>query len=324
MNEVPLSVLFLKLIPLKATSSVWGFVMDLGVPVSLRSVVYSWYAKVTGANLDEVELPLTSYQNMNAFFTRKLKSNVHSVDKSATLVSPSDGKILGFGSYSVPGNFDEEIIINHVKGFKFPLSQFIGESTRNYTEGSMNDVADLFSVISTNKAAPGDSLLSSTAKTLFYCTIYLAPSDYHRFHSPADWSLSSMRRISGELLPVFPKILNKIPMLYALNERVPLIGNWDYGHFTMTLVGSTNVGSIKIHGDEDALWRSKLVRPWTTNVEFFPHKPLQLEKGQEVGYFAMGSTIVLVFEAPERFQFCINEGQYIRMGQKLGNIGHCQ
>ena len=317
MNEVPLSVLFLKLIPLKTTSLFWGSIMDIEIPVPLRSVLYSCYAKVTGANLDEVEEPLVAYKTMNAFFTRKLKDNIHSVDKDAMLVSPSDGRVLGFGAYSVSENFAKNIIINHVKGFKFSLHQLLGEPIDEPSDTIGDPAIELV------EKRPKRSFASQTSKKLFYCTIYLAPSDYHRFHSPVNWNVSGMRRISGELFPVFPKLLKKIPLLYVLNERVPLLGTWDYGQFSMTLVGSTNVGSIKIHDDQDALWRSPIIKPWTTNVELVPDTPLKWKKGEEIGYFKMGSTIVLVFEAPHEFQFCIKEGQYIRMGQKLGHIDHC-
>lgn len=309
LDEVPFSVLFFKLIPLKAASWIWGSIMNVNIPSYFRPFVYSFYSKVTGANIDEVDGPLLSYSSMNEFFIRKLKRGVHSIDPSATLVSPSDGKVLGFGSYSFVEEDLDNILINHVKGFKFPLTQFLGEY--EYKENG-----------SKSKDKPQFSFIKPSPKKLYYCSIYLAPSDYHRFHSPTNWTISCMRRISGEQLPVFPALLRKIPLLYVLNERVPLLGTWNYGRFSMTLVGSTNVGSIKIYGDTNShLSKSSLVKPWIANVEVVNEKnPLIVNKGDDIGYFKMGSTIVLVFEAPENFEFSVKEGDPIRMGQKLGQL----
>jgi phosphatidylserine decarboxylase len=77
-----------------------------------------------------------------------------------------------------------------------------------------------------------------------FCTIYLAPGDYHGFHSPVTWSVERRRHFPGLLLPVSPAVVGLLRGLFAENERVVLFGKWRHGLFTYTAVGATNVGSM--------------------------------------------------------------------------------
>ncbi|KAF2714933.1 phosphatidylserine decarboxylase, partial [Pleomassaria siparia CBS 279.74] len=86
-----------------------------------------------------------------------------------------------------------------------------------------------------------------TPSALYYCVIYLAPGDYHRFHSPVSWVVESRRHFAGELYSVSPYLQRTLPGLFTLNERVVLLGRWKWGFFSYTPVGATNVGSIKIN-----------------------------------------------------------------------------
>jgi phosphatidylserine decarboxylase len=85
---------------------------------------------------------------------------------------------------------------------------------------------------------------------LFFAVIYLAPGDYHRFHSPAAWVVQKRRHFAGELFSVSPYMAKRLANLFVLNERVALLGRWRHGFFGMVPVGATNVGSIKINFDE--------------------------------------------------------------------------
>ena len=85
---------------------------------------------------------------------------------------------------------------------------------------------------------------------LFYCVIYLAPGDYHRFHSPADWMVTLRRHFSGELFSVSPYMVSLLSNLFVLNERVVLLGEWKHGLMAMVPVGATNVGTIRVNFDE--------------------------------------------------------------------------
>ncbi|OJJ63824.1 hypothetical protein ASPSYDRAFT_38484 [Aspergillus sydowii CBS 593.65] len=193
---------------------------------------------------------------------------------------------------------------------------------------------------------------------LYYVVIYLAPGDYHRFHSPVPWVVESRRHFAGELFSVSPYLQRHLPGLFTLNERVVLLGRWRWGFFSYTPVGATNVGSIKINFDSE-LRTNSLLTDTAADVaaaeaakrgEQYPgfaeatylhaSRTLgghSLQRGEEMGGFQLGSSIVLVFEAPmgtrksfdagwkegQRdggLNWSIEKGQRIQMGQKLGYV----
>ncbi|XP_065213877.1 phosphatidylserine decarboxylase proenzyme, mitochondrial isoform X2 [Planococcus citri] len=158
-------------------------------------------------------------------------------------------------------------------------------------------------------------LLHNEDNELYQFVVYLAPGDYHRFHSPADLKIKFRRHFQGELLSVHPKIAQLIPELFSLNERAVYVGEWKHGFFSMVAVGATNVGSIKVHSDKDLLTNT---RRWKHGPRF-KDKELDVEwkKGEEVGEFRLGSTIVLLFEAPKNFHFDVKPDQKIRVGEPV-------
>lgn len=162
---------------------------------------------------------------------------------------------------------------------------------------------------------------------LFFSVIYLAPGDYHRFHSPTAWVVEKRRHFIGELFSVSPYIAKRLHNLFVLNERVALLGRWKYGFFSMVPVGATNVGSIKINFDTDLRTneRGRLPPAGTySQAVYSAASPVlngqPLRPAQEMGGFRLGSTIVLVFEAPKNFQFSVHAGQKVKVGEKLGDL----
>ncbi|CEO59127.1 Putative Phosphatidylserine decarboxylase [Penicillium brasilianum] len=194
---------------------------------------------------------------------------------------------------------------------------------------------------------------------LFYVVIYLAPGDYHRFHSPTEWVVESRRHFAGELYSVSPYLQRTLPGLFTLNERVALLGRWRWGFFSYIPVGATNVGSIKINFDSELRTNSLLTdtaadlaaaraaERGETDPGFveatYAHASRTLgghplRRGEEMGGFQLGSTVVLVFEAPlggrksfdagwpdkerpDGWNWAIEKGQRIKMGEKLGFVG---
>lgn len=202
---------------------------------------------------------------------------------------------------------------------------------------------------------------SSTQNKLFYVVVYLAPGDYHRFHSPVSWVCSIRRHFAGELYSVSPYVQRTLPGLFTLNERVVLLGRWKHGFFSYTSVGATNVGSIVINFDKELRTNSL-----TTDTEADRQAALAAEKGEpysgfseatydraskllgghalrrgeEMGGFRLGSSIVLVFEAPAGevvtkknndgsseeeevvggFRWAVERGQKVKVGQALGYV----
>ncbi|KAK5166660.1 phosphatidylserine decarboxylase 1 [Saxophila tyrrhenica] len=196
---------------------------------------------------------------------------------------------------------------------------------------------------------------------LYYCVVYLAPGDYHRFHSPVSWVVESRRHFAGELFSVSPYLQRTLPGLFTLNERVVLLGRWKYGFFSYTPVGATNVGSIVVNFDRELRTNSLLTdtladraaeeaqrkgEPYAGYAEatYASSSPVlgghALKKGEEMGGFQLGSTIVMVFEAPkgvrpsfdegvtvdeqgevERkggWRWNVRKGQLVKVGEKLG------
>lgn len=162
---------------------------------------------------------------------------------------------------------------------------------------------------------------------LFFTVIYLAPGDYHRFHSPSAWIVEKRRHFIGELFSVSPYMAKRIANLFVLNERVALLGRWKYGFFSMVPVGATNVGSILLKFDRDLRTnvRGRTPPPGTFTEAVYSNaskilRGQPLRPGEEMGGFCLGSTIVLIFEAPKEFVFDVRAGQKVKVGQRLGNV----
>jgi len=162
---------------------------------------------------------------------------------------------------------------------------------------------------------------------LFFAVIYLAPGDYHRFHSPTAWVVEKRRHFVGELFSVSPWMAKRLENLFVLNERVALLGRWKHGFFGMVPVGATNVGSIVVNFDQ-ALRTNVRGRPpppgTYTEAVYSSASPIlrgqPLAAAEEMGGFRLGSTVVLVFEAPSDFEFDITAGQKVKVGQRMGDV----
>ena len=179
------------------------------------------------------------------------------------------------------------------------------------------------------------TLHSDAPTKLFFCVIYLAPGDYHHFHSPVSWVVHLRRHFAGELFSVSPFLQRTLPNLFTLNERVALLGRWKHGLFTMTPVGATNVGSIVVNFDKDLRTNNISSRPlkeggcseasYSNASKILQGVPVR--KGSDMGGFKLGSTIVLVFEAPgskegeaKGFQWACKRGGKVKVGESLGFV----
>lgn len=345
----------LSALPLKAMSRLFGSFNEMEIPQSLRKPLLHVYAWTFGCNLGEMKDPdLSHYPNLATFFYRQLKEDARPVDTSpdSIVVSPSDGKVLHFGVV-------EQREIEQVKGLTYDLDAFFGradEPTANTTGGisdaTMKDATkshshnvaadDEFAVVNGIPYSLGSMIGSKDAlqpasqslgrqlrdyERLYFCVIYLAPGDYHRFHSPANWIAESRRHFAGELYSVSPYIARTIQNLFVLNERVALLGRWKHGFMSMTAVGATNVGSVVVNFDKELRTNLREVKLNPGEFSQLNYKTLNsrlsgvpLWKGQEVGGFRLGSTVVLVFSAPRSFQFNIGTGEAVKMGQALGSL----
>ncbi|XP_011498976.1 PREDICTED: phosphatidylserine decarboxylase proenzyme [Ceratosolen solmsi marchali] len=305
-NKGPIEGLMVEcycLLPLRITSRVWGGFASLELPVSLRSTIYSFYAKLFKANLDEVDVSLTEFPSLSDFFVRPLKPNARIIAQNTSMVSPSDGKILHFGPVT-------SCKVEQVKGMTYNLQHFLGEP--NWPQVDNNSM-ELKTSVDDDYVS---SLLKNPENILYQLTIYLAPGDYHRFHSAVDWTIKLRRHFQGKLLSVNPRVASWLPDLFSLNERVVYIGEWAGGFMAYTAVGATNVGSIRVYKDKE-LVTNTYKWPDGKSSKDARFRNLEVKKGELFGEFRMGSTIVLLFEAPREFNFSAELGQKIKVGQSL-------
>ncbi|KAM7004551.1 LOW QUALITY PROTEIN: phosphatidylserine decarboxylase proenzyme, mitochondrial [Passerculus sandwichensis] len=298
-----------KSVPTRLLSRAWGRLNQVELPTWLRKPVYSLYIWTFGVNMKEAAVEdLHHYRNLSEFFRRKLKPQARPVCCVHSVISPSDGKILNFGQV-------KNCEVEQVKGVTYSLESFLGP--RISTEE-----------MHFSQAPPGNSfqkqLVTKEGNELYHCVIYLAPGDYHCFHSPTDWTVSHRRHFPGSLMSVNPGVARWIKELFCHNERVVLTGDWKHGFFSLTAVGATNVGSIRIYFDQDLHTNSPSYSKGSYNDFSFisnnNKEGIPMRKGEHLGEFNLGSTIVLIFEAPKDFRFNLKAGQKIRFGEALGSL----
>nr|AKM76647.1 mitochondrial phosphatidylserine decarboxylase [Geranium maderense] len=334
---------FLRLLPLRPISRLWGSLTSVELPLWLRPHVYRAWARAFHSNLEEAAFPLEEYASLQEFFVRTLKEGSRPIDQDPQcLVSPVDGTILRFGELK-----GVRPMIDQVKGFSYSVSALLGASPflPRITEGNVHEDSseEKNTVTETSRktrwrislATPQvrDPVSVSPMTGIFYCVIYLKPGDYHRVHSPADWSVLARRHFSGHLLPLNERATRTIRNLYVENERVVLEGIWQGGLMAMAAIGATNVGSIKLSIEPELrtnLPVRKLLNSQQPEERVYEPEGvgIMLKKGNEVAAFNMGSTVVLVFQArtsnekdssPE-FNFCVKRGDRIRVGEALGRL----
>uniref|UniRef100_A0A5F9CDE3 Phosphatidylserine decarboxylase n=1 Tax=Oryctolagus cuniculus TaxID=9986 RepID=A0A5F9CDE3_RABIT len=177
-----------KSVPTRLLSRAWGRLNQVELPHWLRRPVYSLYIWTFGVNMKEAAVEdLHHYRNLSEFFRRKLKPQARPVCGLHSVISPSDGKILNFGQV-------KNCEVEQVKGVTYSLESFLGPRT-----GTDDPPFPTASSCESFK----QQLVTRAGNELYHCVIYLAPGDYHCFHSPTDWTVSHRRH--------FPEPAHKQP-----------------------------------------------------------------------------------------------------------------
>ena len=244
--------------------------------------IIDWFVRRYGVNMGEAANPdLTSYPTFNDFFTRPLKQGARPLAR-ADLICPVDGAISQFG----PMQKDQ---IFQAKGHHYSSTALVG----------------------------GDAELAARFDDGSFATLYLSPKDYHRIHMPCDGRLSRMIYVPGDLFSVNPTAARGVPGLFARNERVVCVFESNRGPFVLVLVGATIVGSMAIvwHGVVNAERNGK-IREWR-----YEDKPVGLKKGQEMGRFLLGSTVVMLFpKGPLKFNPAWLPEGAIKLGEAMASL----
>ncbi len=236
-------------------------------------------------NMDEALDPdIASYRSFNDFFTRALKPGARPL-AAADLVCPVDGAISQFGAIARDQIFQ-------AKGHSYSTTAVVG----------------------------GDAALAAQYQDGSFATLYLSPRDYHRIHMPCDGRLARMIYVPGELFSVNPVTARGVPGLFARNERVVCVFESARGPFVLILVGATIVGSMATvwHGVVNPP-RGKAIREWHYADE--PTSAIRLKKGEEMGRFLLGSTVVMLFpKGPLAFNADWAPGGAVRLGQAMAQL----
>jgi phosphatidylserine decarboxylase len=221
----------------------------------------------------------TAYACFNDFFIRYLKLEHRPIAK-ASLVSPVDGVLSQFGLI-------QQGQLVQAKGHEYGVDELLA-------------------------CTPA---LSQSFDGGQFATFYLSPKDYHRIHMPCEGTLREMIYVPGQLFSVQPRTARTIPKLFARNERLVVFFDTQFGLMAMVLVGAVVVGAI------NTVWHGDVFR--TTTPFFYNYASLEqaivLEKGEEMGHFKLGSTVILLFakDFPVHWQTDLNLGDRVIYGQAM-------
>lgn len=270
-------------LPHHGISRLAGWVADTRIGW-IKSPLIRRFIRTYGVDMSEAKRPhAEDYANFNDFFTRELKDGAREIQGDAnTIVSPADGAISQFG------NIDGQRLIQ-AKGQEYDLLTLLGNQT---------DMADQFE------------------NGQFMC-IYLSPKDYHRLHMPLRGRLIQTCYVPGRLFSVNPATAQRVPNLFARNERLVCMFETQLGPMVMVLVGAMIVAAI------ETVWTGKITPFKKLDNQYFDlySGDLEFEKGEEMGRFCLGSTVILCFpQNSMNWQADCQAGQSLKMGQALGSI----
>jgi len=233
-------------------------------------------------NINEAaQTDLTFFISFNAFFTRQLRSGVRPLaEGEKILTSPVDGVISQIGKIH-----NNQIV--QAKGREYSVLELLG----------------------------GDENLAKQFEQGQFATIYLSPRDYHRIHMPLAGKLQKMTYIPGKLFSVNPRTARTVPRLFARNERVVTVFETAQGPIVMVLVGAIFVGSM------ETVWSGMITPPYGKNIQHWTYEgeqAISLQKGEEMGRFNMGSTVVLLLpKGMMAFKSELEAQTAVQMGQSM-------
>ena len=259
----PSSTYLLSFVPKNHLSWIMGRLAYAPLPGVAASLLIRWFAKRYGAAIDEASKPLEAYRSLGDFFVRDLKPGLRPLGFG--VVSPVDARLSEKGTVS-------EGMALQVKGKKYSVEKLFGGAAQ----------WQLFN---------GGH----------YLNFYLAPGDYHHIHAPVSGRIWHTFYVPGKLWPVNDIWLERVEGLFTVNERIiSLIETDNWGTVAVVMVGATNVGSIRLSYNKlrgNSFFWSAGNKP----VHIHTQVPAVVEKGQRIGTFSLGSTVLLFFQ-PDRFR----------------------
>jgi phosphatidylserine decarboxylase len=259
-----------------------GTLANLKQPKWLITLAIRAFMRRYHVNMQEALAPnVKDYATFNAFFTRKLRPDARSIDHDPSAIISPAD-----GAISEIGQIHHDKIIQ-AKNHSYQLLSLLGNKT---------ELTDLF--------------LNGS-----FATIYLAPKDYHRVHMPVSGELKQMLYIPGKLFSVNQRTANYVPGLFARNERLVAIFETSIGKMAVILVGAMIVASIVTS------WSGLVIPSIKKQVQAWEYDAIFLDKGQELGYFQLGSTVILLFQPNQvEWQSSLAQGQQVQFGQAIAKF----
>ena len=238
------------------------------------------FCRLYPIRMDEALKPdIGDFASFNEFFTRELRPGIRSLGgPAARILCPADGTV------SQAGQIDGQRVLQ-AKDRSYSLAALLGD-------------AELATIIR------GGS----------FATIYLAPFNYHRVHMPIDGKLLSMRYLPGTLFSVNSATVNGVDSLFARNERIVCEFATDVGRMVQILVGAFNVGSMA------TVWAGDVTPRQERNIDYrrYDDEQVRLARGDEMGRFNMGSTVIVMFgQGAVGLDPAIESGRTVELGQTL-------
>lgn len=275
-------ITFQYLAPQHMLSRSVGWLADCEIP-TIKNFLIRSFINHFDVNMSEAAEPdYRKYQSFNQFFTRPLAENARPLAEGNIVLSPADGAI------SEMGNIEDGKILQ-AKGQTYTTLELLG----------------------------GEEQLATHFRHGTFTTIYLSPRDYHRVHAPVSGTLCDMIYVPGDLFSVNQTTANHVPRVFARNERLITIFDTDIGKVAVILVGAMIVAGI------ETTWSGQVAPPAKKNVTLFAKNPspVTLAKGDELGRFKLGSTVILLFEKDRvRLNSLMAAGTPVRMGDRLADL----
>ena len=277
-KRFPLKFYCLWILPKTLISRISGILAECRLSPIVLRPIIKIFIWYYKVDMSEAVQPLWSYPTFNAFFTRHLKPGSRPIDSEPNTIVSPVDGIVGQF-----GTIRGEQLIQ-AKGMNFSITDLLGDPTR--ARAYMNGQ---------------------------YITIYLAPYHYHRIHSPVLGSVRYCVHIPGLLWTVNPFGVNFVRNLFVRNERIVSYLETQKGECVMVKVGANVVGKIKVvyHSMTTNLFREK-----RTEVALDP--PYFLCKGDELGFFELGSTVICCFKPGQIHWNGLTIGHELRMGEVIG------
>jgi len=270
----------LRVLPKNALSRLAGELTRARLPRGVRCAAMRAFAARYGVDLSECG-ELEGFETFVDFFCRPLLPGRRPIARGEdVIVSPVDGVVSQAG-HAVDGR------LLQAKGIDYTLDALLGEPA-----------------------------LASRFRGGAFATLYLSPRDYHRIHFPLSGRVVGYRYLPGHLWPVNAAAVRAVNGLFAVNERLATLLETPLGACAVIAVGAMIVGRIRVYYDPAAPHSN---RPRAEPVAREYAAPIPVEKGQELGAFEMGSTVILLFEHGRASLLdSVVEGARVRVGEPLG------